>query len=342
VIALAVSLGSVAGTAGAEEVAGGAGAEVVDDVTRGAARELAQQGKAAFARGDFDKARDLFHRAYTLVPAPTLAVYEGRALVKMKHLVEGEEAFVRALRTPIDKESPEQFREAVQTADSELVALRPRVPKVTIVAKGPGAEHPGLRVTVDGLAVKRALIGVEMSMNPGEHRLTANAPGGLEAQEIFTLAEKERRRVEVDVPEGAPEVPVAPVAVPAQEHPGVETPPDPSGSRAGSTQRTVGLVIAGVGVVGLGTGLVTGLMATSKHSEAQEKCENNVCIEGSEGADALDSFRMLRGISTIGYVVGALGLAGGAALYFTAPKPSQTAFVRPFVGATGAGVMGAF
>jgi hypothetical protein len=325
-------------------VAGGAGAEEVDDVTRGAARELAQQGKAAFARGDFDKARDLFHRAYTLVPAPTLAVYEGRALVKMKRLVEGEEAFVRALRTPIDKESPGQYREAVQTADSELVALRPRVPKVTIVAKGPGAEHPELRVTVDGLAVKRALIGVEMSMNPGEHRLTANAPGGLEAQEIFTLAEKERRRVEVDVPEGAPEVPVAPVAAAAaaQEHPGVEARQEPSGSRAGSTQRTVGLVVAGVGVLGLGTGIVTGLMATSRHSEAQEKCENNVCIEGSEGADALDSFRMLRGISTIGYVVGALGLAGGAALFFTAPKPSRTAFVRPFVGATGAGVMGAF
>jgi hypothetical protein len=325
--------------------AGVAGAEEVDDATRSAARELAQQGKAAFARGDFDKARGDFHRAYTLVPAPTLAVYEGRALVKLGRLVEGEEAFVRALRSPIDKESPGQFREAVQTADSELVALRPRVPRVTIVARGPGAEHPGLRVTVDGMAVKRGLIGVEMPMNPGQHRLTANAPGGPEAEQIFSLAEKDRARVEVEVPAGVEEVPVAPDAPLAAQPPPIEATgaePAEGRERAGSTQRMVGLVIAGVGVVGLGTGIVTGLMAASKHSEAEEKCQDHVCFEGTEGADALDSFRSLRSISTIGYIVGGLGLAGGAALFFTAPRPAQTAFVRPFVGATGAGVMGAF
>ena len=319
--------------------AGSAGAEEVDDATRSAARDLAQQGKAAFARGDFDKARDLFHRAYTLVPAPTLAVYEGRALVQLKRLVEGEEAFVRALRTPIDKESPDQFRDAVEAADSELVALRPRVPRVTIVAKGPGAEHPGLRVTVDGFAVKRALVGVEMPINPGQHRLTASAPGGAEAEKVFTLEERDREKVEVEVPAGVDETPVAPatpvVASTAETAPSDKRPP-------GSTQRMIGLVVAGVGVAGLGTGIVTGLISTSKHSEAEDKCPHGECVPGSEGADAVDSFRSMRAVSTIGYLVGAMGLAGGAALYFTAPRPAQAAFVRPYVGVTGAGVMGAF
>ena len=46
----------------------------VDDADRNAARSLALQAKDSFDRGDYEKAQDLFHRAYTLVHAPTISL----------------------------------------------------------------------------------------------------------------------------------------------------------------------------------------------------------------------------------------------------------------------------
>jgi hypothetical protein len=70
--------------------------------------------------------------------------------------------------------------------------------------------------------------------------------------------------------------------------------------------------VGGVGVAGVAAGIITGLMAGSRHATAEQKCPERSCIEGSEGAEALDSFRTLRTVSTIGYVVGGVGLAAVA------------------------------
>jgi tetratricopeptide (TPR) repeat protein len=325
-------------------------AEEVDDGTRNAARDLASQGKASFTRGDFQSARDLFHRAYTLVPAPTIAVYEARALVKMNRLVEAEEAYMRAVRTRLDAASSEQFRDAVSNAENELVALRPAMPKLTIVTTGPGANHPGLRVSLDGTEVKRAILGVEISVDPGAHTLVGRVPGGADARAAFSIAERAHQRVELVIPEGSAAgtpLPGGPLSTPsAQKSLQITDSALPeSGSGAnGSTQRTLSFVVAGVGVAGLTTGIVTGLLAGTKHSHAEDLCENHVCAPGSAGADAVDSFRSLRTVSTIGYVVGAAGLAGGAVLYFTAKKTDSApmAYVRAYVGANALGVAGAF
>jgi len=328
---------ALAGALALAMVSSSAWAAAVDDSTRNAARNLAEQGREAFDRGEFERSRDLFHRAYALVQAPTLALFEARSLAKLGRLVESQEAYLRAVRTPLTADSPEAFRKAVRDAEKEETELEPRVPKLTIVVAGPGAQAENLKVTLDREPVQPALIGVEMPINPGKHVLQAEAPGVTAAPVELSLQEAEKKSVELRVElASSPPVKVEPTPPPA-----VVAPDQPAASRP--WQRTTAFVAGGIGVAGLATGVITGLMASSQHSKAEEQCPDHRCVEGSSGADALDSFRSLRTVSTVGYVVGAVGLAAGVTLYFTAPAPaSKRGALGVFMNVGSAGITGAF
>ncbi|HVU00602.1 MAG TPA: hypothetical protein VHE30_02580 [Polyangiaceae bacterium] len=311
------------------------------------ARDLASQAKLAFLAHDYAHARDLFHRAYTLVPAPTIAVYEARALVKLGKLVAAEEAYMRAVRTSLDAGSPEQFRKASRDAEAELLALRPRIPRLTIHVTGAGREHPSLSVLLDGTELSGVALGVGVPVDPGDHELHASVSGAAGESVKVRLAEGQQIDVEVvaPAPEPAAEAPVAPSVTPPRTAPPSRAPGRAAIARsAAPTQKTWAFVAGGIGIAGLGTGVVTGLLATSKYAEAKDSCPNRVCVEGSGGADALASFRTLRTVSTVGYVVGGLGLVGFGVLYFTAPStnPDAGPTVSLWVAPAGGGVAGKF
>jgi hypothetical protein len=316
-------------------------AQDVDDADRNAARSLAGQAKDSFDRGDYQKAQDLFHRAYTLVQAPTISLYEARALVKLGRLVEAEEAYTRTVRTNLDGESSDQFRKAVREAEPELVALQPRIPRLTIVVSGEGASDPNLRVSLDGEPVKSALIGVEMPVNPGNHTLTARAGTGRVTQQTLVIHERERKSAELTVAKAA-------IAAPANTAPAPpaatrDTAPAPIERPASPWQKKAAFVAGGVGLAGLGTGIVTGVMASSRYSTAELECPSHTCAPGSAGDDAIRGFRSLKTISTAGYIVGGLGLAAGVTLFIAAPSNKQgAAALGVYVGGNQAGIAGAF
>lgn len=321
-------------------------AQTVDDGTRNAARSLAGQGKDAFDQADFERARDLFHRAYTLVPAPTIVLYEGRALVKLRRFVEAEEAFMRAARTSLDAESPEAFRTAVHEAENDLLALRARMPKVTIVVTGPSARDPELSVTLDGHALKTALIGVELPIDPGDHALEANVPGAKPARVTFSMLEKQEQRVEIAAPLHVTTAAAGTGSTRPLEKPSSGSPQPVSDTPPPNWQARAGMALGGVGVAGVVTGVITGLMAGSRYSKAEDACPGHTCEAGGAGWDDVQAFRSLRTVSTVGYIVGGVGLAAGATLYFTAPskrsRASQAGAVKVWINTASVGVAGAF
>jgi hypothetical protein len=307
-----------------------------DDSTRNAARSLAEQGRDAFERGDFERSRDLFRRAQELVQAPTLALYEARSLVRLGRLVEAQESYLRAIRAPLEATSPEAFRKAVREAELDEQQLAPRLPKVTIVVSGTGATAPGLVVNLDERRLQPALVGVEMPLDPGRHLLQAELPGGQPSRVEFTIAEREQQTVEVrvDLPPRQPTK-----AVLAPPRPAVREAPRPSPS---TWHRPAAFVAGGVGVAGLATGVVAGLVAASKHRDAERQCPNLTCVQGSAGEDSLNEFRSLRTVSTLGYVVGGLGVAAGVTFFLIAPSRRDDGHVAIWLGARSAGLSGAF
>lgn len=121
--------------------------------------------------------------------------------------------------------------------------------------------------------------------------------------------------------QGAVSAPAAPPAPPEQ----------------GMSGRRVGALIAGgVGVAGLALGGVTGLMALSKKSIIADSCVDNVC--NAEGKAAADDAKLPGLLSTVGFGVGAAGLATGLVLWLTEPPAPQTGSAK---GKVTAGLLGA-
>jgi hypothetical protein len=281
----------------------------------------------------------LFHRAYALVPAPSLSLREARALERLGKLVEAVEAYVRTVRTPLAADAPDAFRDSVRQANDELGKLRPRIPQLRIVVKGSLPED-AVTVSMDGKVVRPALIGVEMPANPGAHELVARSHGGAGSTAKVVLRESATEVVELTLEAGAARKlpPQTGTVVPglSQDLRGMQE------SDEGSSQRTWAYVGLGIGGAGLGTGVIAGLLASNRHSSAEASCPDSKCSPGSSGAKDVDAFRSLRTVSTLSYVAGIVGVGAGVTLMLTAPKSDDRSYVRPFVGLGKFGVQGRF
>ena len=85
-----------------------------------------------------------------------------------------------------------------------------------------------------------------------------------------------------------------------------------------------------VGVVGLGAGTVLGLMAKSKYDDSKEHCrpnDENLC--NAQGVELRDDAMSLGTLSTVGFVVGGVALAGAGVLWITSADSKETARGRP-------------
>ena len=142
-------------------------AQEADDETCSAARALANQAADAYDAGDYQKAADLFSRAYALMPVPSLSILEARAFEQLGLLVQACEAYQRTARVQVHDHSPLPFRRAVQEATDAILQLEARLPRLTIVTSSTDKEDPGLQVKIDGEPVERLLTGVEHPVNPG-------------------------------------------------------------------------------------------------------------------------------------------------------------------------------
>ena len=228
------------------------------------------------------------------------------------------------------------FHQSVREAHDELAQLRPRVPRLKILVEG--ADSSALSVTIDGKPLRRELVGVESPIDPGPTRSPRPPRAARARRASITLKEGDNRSIVLRLEPGKAPVRRRTPAEPARARGQAASRATPE-ARA---QRTWAIISFGVGGAGLGVGVVTGLMATSRHSRAQDGCAENRCVAGSPAADDVDAFRSLRTVSTVGYVVAAVGVAAGTTLLLTAPKEQKSSWVSPYLGPGAAGVTGAF
>jgi hypothetical protein len=228
------------------------------------------------------------------------------------------------------------FREAVSLAATRNDE-RARIALASAAALEPRLGHLRVRVPAgaslrrDAEAIDPALFGMEVPIDAGAHLLEASAPG----KRIWKATVETENGLTTDV------------AVPALEDdapPARPTPVRPP--ETGGPQRTLGLVTAGFGVVGLGLGAAFGLGARARWSTVTEACPDRTCPTAS-ARDAVQSAHDEAGrsatLSTVGFVAGGALLAAGAALFFTAPRAPRAGSgtrVAPMVGGLGAFVGG--
>ena len=278
--------------AAAAVVAGAAHAQptrAFDDRAR--ARVLADEAANAFARGNFARAELLLEHAYSIMPAPTVALLRARSLVRLGRWVDALQVYRMAAGAKLEASSPQVFQRASEAAKTELALLEPRVPELRIDIAEPLRSAPSLRVSVDGRSIPKSQLGSWLLFDPRQHSLTVEVEGRKVRSLLVTLRERDRIAVPVDAP-----------------------------SERSDATRTWGIVSLAAGGAALAFGVVTGDIALDAHSEANRHCPNGVCASQGAGADAVDRFETYRTLSTIGYVAGAAGISVGAYLLITAPR----------------------
>jgi hypothetical protein len=321
----------------------------VSDVDRATARALTLEGYEALDRKDYATAADRFRRADELYHAPTVALGLAHAQVGLGKLVEALATYSRIVREGVPPNSPPAFAKAVEDARREIETLMSRIPSVIIVVRGASE----VKVTIDGVEVPSAALGVKRLVDPGNHVIRATSPTALPKETSLTLLERKVETVTLELePTHAAPPPVAPppAAPPPIAAPPLATAPPPIADAPveapSSTQKTIGFVTLGIGGAGLVLGAVGGGLALSKHSSLVDQCPGGRCYPSQQSAlqSDVNAYHTLGALSTAGFVVGGAGIATGVILLVTAPKakPARAAAVTPLVAPGFVGAQGSF
>lgn len=212
----------------------------------------------------------------------------------------------KAFRQCADASCPSLLRDDCTRRLDDLEKAQPTI--VFEAKDGSGNDLSAVEVTVDGLPLADLLTGTPLAVDPGEHTFTFQMAGQPTLQKKLVIRESEKDRRE-RITLGGPE----------------------EASSGLGTQKILALVAGGVGVVGLGLGTAFGLMALSKKSDAQSACPSSPCPT-EDGSNKWSDAVSAGNVSTVGFIVAGLGVAGAAVLWFTAPSASGGASTQVGLG----------
>ena len=246
-------------------------------------REKRKAGKDKEALADFEKAHAIMH-------VPTTALDLGKTQEALGMLVEARQTYLEASRAP--KQSNEAFERARQDAKKLADAIAPRLASLTV------SVPKDAKVKIDDGEISASSIGVPLKVNPGKHQIIATL-GSDEKRSQVDLAEGESKSIELELAG----TPVAPPPPP-------NTDKDKDKDKAGGETKLNTLVWVGGGVAAVGTvvGAITGIMAFSIKSDAEDKCDNNKKCTTQESWNTLDKGVLMGNISTGAFIVAGIGV----------------------------------
>jgi hypothetical protein len=182
-------------------------------------------------------------------------------------------------------------------ADQKLEAVAQKLAYLT-VRLAPGAPS-GLTVHRDGVPLGAASLGQELPADPGKHVVTVEGPRHEKKTYTVSLASGDHRQLTI--------TPGRPKQLEEE-----------SAHKSVQLRRIGGYSALGVGVLGAGTALVTGLLLPATDQRVEENCPDQVCNE--EGRQAIGQAKTLLALNTAGFVVAGVGLATGTVLLLTLPR----------------------
>jgi hypothetical protein len=202
-------------------------------------------------------------------------------------------------------------RRSAQRLEGEVSHLK------IVLPSGHGA---AIEVRRDGNVVPESEINAPVAVDGGPHDIEVSAASKKTWKTHVEVAATGQNAT-VDVPpleDDAPAAAAAPQSAPAA----AEAPPPSDGQG----QRVAGVTLAVLGAVAAAAGTAAGLEANAKYHDALSACNGTtVCASGSDGPSLRSSAGTWATVSTAAFITGGVAIAGGAVLWFTAPRgPSAT------------------
>lgn len=288
------------------------------------ARELAQtaadlldEKKYAEALEAANKAEALYHAVFHLYVA-------ARSLEGLGRLTEAADTYERVLAEPLPTSAPKVFQDAQAESKGRLADLLARIPSVLVRVSGAPVETA--KATLDDKPIDIAS-GVAVRALPGSHAVRVTAEGRAPFEKNITLPNKG----------GVVVVDANLTVVGGQTKSELD-------AKAKSGSVVPAIVAFGVGAAGLALGGATGVLELGKVKDLEKRCPNKMCPVDAQ-AD-LDKANQLATLSTVGFVVGGVGVAAGVVLLVVRKKEPTTsssgALIVPWIVPGRVGLAGTF
>jgi hypothetical protein len=266
-----------------------------------AAEALFRQGRAASEKQDFKTACAKFRESNRLDPAVGTVFNIADCEEKLGRLATSWTLFQEV----VQRLPPADNRRAI--AEQRAAKLEPRVPKLSIHLQA--AERGEITVRRDGVSLGSASLDTALPVDPGEHVVVVEAPG----------TEPAEFRAQVGEGESA----VLAVTPGARLGTAEQPKPPTSASKAPPPNRTAAYVVGAVGIAGLVTGAIAGVLVLDKKSTVNSECVGKQCSQA--GLDAANAGKTLGVITTAGLVTGVVGLGAASYLFVSVPSPAESA-----------------
>jgi hypothetical protein len=287
-----------------------ASAQTRKEADRAAALFRAGQGllearKVHEACEQFDASLRLDFALGTLLNLADCHQQEGKTATALAEFRRAEALAARKGRADRERFAREQAAEL----EKSVAYLQVSVP--------PNKQATGL--SIDDREVPRGAWGEPLATDPGVHRVVLQVAGGAPEERTVDVAPGSHTVVVSFA--SAPAVASPPPAPPeARPRPSTKTPSAPEAvAGLGSSRRTVGFVLLGVGAVATAVGAGFGLATLRKKTASEEHCTpDNRCAP--EGLRLQDEAFATATAATIGFAVGALAAASGLVVLVTAPR----------------------
>lgn len=283
-----------------------------------AAEALFQEARQLMKNGEYAAACPKLVDSNRLDTAVGTLLYLGECYEKSGKTASAWTAFLAAAESAHKAGQMDRARVASERANS----LVNKLSKISIsVSKT--ARVPGLEIHRDELEVSEVTWGVAVPLDAGEHVIVATAPGKKDwSHAVHIDAGDSPILVEIPVLENVA-VQKQPLPVVKADVPKAPVADALAGQGRGRSQRTVAYAVGAVGVVGWLVGAVAGVKAKSEQKRSETQCLTSAPTYcNQQGVDLLHSGRSYATVANVGFIAGALGVVGGALLYFTAPSAS--------------------
>lgn len=270
---------------------------------KAAAESLFQAGVALMNEGKYSEACPKFVESQEADPSTGTLINLGGCYERVGKTASAWAVYKEAVE--LARKNGQTEREA--TASGRVAALEPKLSKLRIDA----GDFPGMVVKRDGLFVGRGSIGLPIAVDPGEHVITASAPGFEDWSTSITIAADNDAKA-VTIP-------------PLRKKEAGAGAPSEGEETSSSPRRIAGFVVGGVGVAALGVGAVFGILAIGDKSDADPLCPDKKC--SAAGFAQIDAASQKALVSTIGLGLGVAAVGAGVALIVTG-GPSKTGAAR--------------
>jgi hypothetical protein len=271
---------------------------------------LFREGRALMDKGELAEACPKLEESFRIAPRLGTMLNLGGCFEKRGQLSRALAVYEHAATMARDAGRADRERAA-----RELAARLERKVGKLIVELDP-TPVDGLVVDVDGEAI--SLRGGLVPIDPGKRVVRARAPGKRAWSTEVTAAPG--ATVRVAVPALAAEDTAS--AAPPTERPDRPAPPPPPmvDTRSPPWRTAVVATSVVVGVAGVTLGTVFGLRARGKRDDSQPHCDALGC--DAQGVALIDQAKSAGNVSTVSFVVGGVGLAAAAIVFFAVPARS--------------------